>query len=274
MAMRSYADIDWNLLWQQERRKKSWKHKDNKEWDKRAPSFAKRNKDSDFSGLLLAMMRPRPSWSVLDVGCGPGTLAIPLSRLVRRVTAMDFSQQMLAQLAGQMEAAHVDNIRAVHASWSDDWQQCGVERHDLVLAARSLAVDDLAAALTKMMQWAKQEVMVVDRVGAGPFDPDLFAALGRPFDPGPDFIFTLNILLQMGITPTLDYLEFDRQRRYADRQEALAGCGWMVDDLSGEERSRLGHYVDERLTANRDGSVTLTRRQPVKWAVIRWSVNG
>ncbi len=267
-----YADIDWNRLWQEERRQKSWKRKKKKDWDKRAASFAKRNIGSDFSDLCLGLLQPESNWSVLDVGCGPGTLAIPLARRVKRVTAMDFSEQMLAELAVRAQAASLANISPVHASWSDDWQAQGVAHHDVVLAARSLAVDDLRGALEKMIQWAKKEVVVVDRVGPGPFDPDLFAALGRSFEPGPDFIFTMNILFQMGITPSLDYLEFDLQRQYADREEALEGCSWMVDDLSAAEKAKLGCYVDERLSANRDGSVTLTRRKPVKWAFIRWSV--
>lgn len=269
-----YADIDWNMLWQQARQEKSWKRKKKKDWDKRAASFAKRNLGSDFSDLCLQMLQPEPQWTVLDVGCGPGTLAIPLARRVAQVTAMDFSEQMLAELDLRTEAAALSNIKAVHASWSDDWQKCGVGRHDVVLAARSLAVDDLRGALEKMIKWSKKEVVVVDRVGPGPFDPELFTTLGRPFDPGPDFVFTLNILLQMGITPSLDYLEFDLERRYADRDEAIAGCGWMVDDLTDAERVKLSHYVDERLSVNSDGSVILTRRKPVKWAFIRWSVNG
>ncbi len=269
-----YADIDWNKLWQQERQAKSWKRKKKKDWDKRAASFAKRTLGSDFSELCLAMMQPQPSWTVLDVGCGPGTLAIPLARQVKQVTAMDFSEQMLAELAVRVEEESLDNIKPVHASWSDDWHEQGVEPHDLVLAARSLAVDDLRGALDKMIQWARKEVVVVDRVGPGPFDPELFAALGRPFDPGPDFVFTVNILLQMGITPQLDYLEFDLQRQYADRQEAFEGCSWMVDDLTNAEKSKLGRYVDERLSENKDGTVTLTRNKPVKWAFIRWQVTG
>lgn len=269
-----YADIDWNRLWQEERGRKSWKRKKKQDWDQRAASFAKRNDGSDFSGLCLALIDPEPEWSVLDVGCGPGTLAIPLARRVARVTAMDFSEQMLAELGQRAATVGLGNIRAVHGSWLDDWQGLGVAPHDVVIAARSLAVDDLAGALAKMMRWAKKEVIVVDRVGAGPFDPDLFAALGRPFAPGPDFVFTVNILLQMGVTPTLDYLEFDQQRRYADRNEALAGCDWMVDGCTAAERHGLERYVDERLSTNGDGSVTLTRRKPVKWAFIRWQVNG
>jgi SAM-dependent methyltransferase len=267
------AGIDWNMLWQQARQKKSWKGKKKKDWDMRAASFAKRNLGSDFSDLCLRMIHPEPSWTVLDVGCGPGTLAIPLARQVKRVTAMDFSGQMLAELALRVEEAELCNISPVHASWSDDWREHGVERHDVVIAARSLAVDDLGAALAKMVRWAKKEVIVVDRVGPGPFDPDLFAALGRSFEPGPDFIFTVNILFQMGITPSLDYLEFDLQRQYADRHEAIEGCRWMVDDLSAAERPRLEQYVDARLSAHKDGGVTLIRKKPVKWAFIRWQIN-
>lgn len=268
-----YSDIDWNLLWHQERQGKTWRRKKKKDWDKKAASFAKRNLGSDFSDLCLGLIRPEANWSILDVGCGPGTLAIPLARQVKSVTAMDFSEQMLAELAQRVEVADLHNIRSVQGSWVDDWQEQGVGRHDVVLAARSLAVDDLGAALKKMILWAKKEVIVVDRVGPGPFDPDLFTALGRSFEPGPDFIFTLNILLQMGVTPSLDYLEFDLQRQYADRQDAILGCSWMVDDLTEDERQKLGHYVDQRLHENNDGSVTLTRRKPVKWAFIRWKVN-
>ncbi|PLX48546.1 MAG: class I SAM-dependent methyltransferase [Desulfobulbaceae bacterium] len=268
-----YADIDWNRLWQEERRQKSWRRKKKKDWDKRANSFAKRTAGSDFSDLLLAMIAPPAGTSVLDVGCGPGTMAIPLARLGLTVTAMDFSEQMLAQLSSRAAVANLETITTIHGSWTDDWQELGVGRHDLVLAARSLAVEDLRGALEKMVAWARQEIVIVDRVGPGPFDPELFAALGRPFEPGPDFVFTMNILFQMGVTPRLDYLEFDQQRRYADRQEAMDGCGWMVDDLSDAEQQKLAAYVDERLSSNSDGTVTLTRSKPVKWAVIRWNVH-
>lgn len=268
-----YADIDWNRLWQEERRHKSWRRKKKQDWDRRATSFAKRNHASDFSAEFLALMQPQAGSSVLDVGCGPGTLALPLARQGLRVTAMDFSEQMLAELDSRAFQAGIETIKTVQASWTDDWHRLGLARHDVVLAARSLAVDDLRGALKKMIQWAATEVIVVDRVGPGPFDPDLFAALGRAFEPGPDFVFTVNILLQMGVTPRLDYLEFDQQRRYADREEALAGCSWMVDEVTKTEQRQLADYVDARLSDNADGTVTLTRAKPVKWAVIRWQIN-
>jgi SAM-dependent methyltransferase len=47
--------------------------------------------------------------SVLDLGCGPGTVAIPLARRVRVVTAVDPDEEMLAE--GRRLAAGTPNIR-------------------------------------------------------------------------------------------------------------------------------------------------------------------
>ena len=263
------TEPDWNQLWQQARRAKSWKSKKKGDWDRRAADFRKRNADSAFAQLFIEKMRPQAHWSVLDVGCGPGTLAIPLADQVAEVTALDFSQAMLDQLSKQQQRRKITNITTIHASWQDEWQH--IPRHHVCIAARSLAVDDLRQALEKLCAWATEKVFIADRVGAGPFDPDLFAALGRSFEPGPDFIYTVNILFQMGIQPSLDYLEFDQQRVFANREEALAGCSWMIDDIKKEELAGLYRYLDERLTHNSDGTVTFRRRQPVKWAFISWN---
>ncbi|MFI7105619.1 class I SAM-dependent methyltransferase [Nonomuraea sp. NPDC050227] len=49
---------------------------------------------------------------VLDLGCGPGTIAIPLARRVRAVLAVDPAQEMLAE--GRRLAGGVTNITWLH----------------------------------------------------------------------------------------------------------------------------------------------------------------
>ncbi len=39
--------------------------------------------------------------------------------------------------------------------------------------------------LRKMQRYARQTVFITDRVGSGPFDPALFAAVGRKLQLGP-----------------------------------------------------------------------------------------
>ncbi len=265
-----FGDLDWDRMWREARQAKTWRGRKKDDWDKRAPSFAKRNMHSVYAERFLALLRPDPSWSALDFGSGPGTLAIPLARQVRAVTAADFSTAMLAILDREATAAGLNNIRTVHASWEDDWRQLGIERHDLVIASRSLSVDNLRAALTRMDEWAAKRVVVSDRVGAGPFDPDVFAAVGRTLETGPDYIYTVNLLYQMGICATVDFIDLEQRRIFADRAEAIDSCRWMLDRISPTEETKLARHVDERLEPLPDGAVALSRRTPIRWAVISW----
>ncbi|MDH5298329.1 MAG: class I SAM-dependent methyltransferase [Desulfobulbaceae bacterium] len=265
-----FRDIDWNRLWQENRKTKSWRGRKKSDWDRRAPSFARRNLHSDYVERFLALLRPEASWRVLDVGAGPGTLAIPLAGMVCGVTAVDFSARMLAALREEAEKAGLVNIHTVQAAWEDDWSLHSIEPHEVAVASRSLSVDDLGAALAKLHRWATKRVVVSDRVGAGPFDPDLFAAVGRDFSPGPDYIYTVNLLYQMGIHATVDFVELERCRTFQSREEVLDSCRWMLDELSSEEEERLAAYVDERLTPLAGGAWSFCRRTPVRWAVIRW----
>lgn len=265
-----YKDIDWNQLWQEARQQKSWKKKKKTDWDKRATTFAKRNIDSGYAEQFIHLMEPDPQWRVLDIGSGPGTLALPMSSSVRAVTAVDFSPAMLAELNRRIIERGINNIRTVQACWTDDWQQQSIEPHEVAISSRSMSVYDLKGALEKLNNWATHKVFIADRVSSGPFDPELFAALGRSFDPGPDYIYTVNLLYQMGIHPTIDYILLDQTKTFACRDDALESCRWMFDDLTTSDERNLAAYVDERLERTENGDWTLVRRSPVKWAFISW----
>jgi len=265
-----YRDIDWNRMWQESRARKSWRKKKSSDWDNRAASFAERNLDSPFAGLFLASIHTETDWTVLDVGCGPGTLAIPLSRKVRQVTALDYSESMLDELGKRAAKEEIANIEAIQASWDDDWQRLGIARHDIAIASRSLSVDNLAGALSKLNDFADKAVYLADRVGAGPFDPDLFRAIGRDFFPGPDYIFTVNILYSLGIHAHVDFITLDHCRIYDSREEALQSHRWMVDNLTAEEEELLCAYVDRNLRQTGDNVWIFSRQTPPQWALIWW----
>lgn len=268
-----YRDLDWKALWQEEYRHKSRPRRKPGDWDRRAGDFAASHKESTYADEFLARFNWQPEWTVLDAGCGPGTLSLPLARQVKEVTALDFSAAMLTELAREQTRQGLTNIHRVQAAWEDDWQALAILPHDVVIASRSLAVDDLPGALAKVDQWARRLAIVSDRVGAGPFDPDLFATLQRPCEPGPDYIFTVNILYQLGIQARVDFITLEQDRAYPNREKARASLLWMLSEppLSAAEEARLEEYLDVRLQPRPDGSWLLTRRQPARWAVISWS---
>ncbi len=265
----TYSDIDWDILWRNARRQKSWNSKGVEEWDKRAPSFSSRNQTSPFVSLVLSCLPLDSSLTVLDVGAGPGTLALPIAGKVKAVTALDFSSGMLSALREQAANAGINNIRTVHCSWEDDWASFDISRHDIAIASRSLAVADLKGALRQLDRYSSRAVFIVDRISPTPFDPEAFRAIGRPFNPGPDYIYVLNILYGMGIHPHVHILRLDNSNWFADQAEAFRSYSWMFKDLSAQEETQLRHYIADNSRAC-DNGLHIERKVSPQWACIWW----
>lgn len=265
-----YADIDWNEMWTAERSRKTWRTKRNADWDQRAAGFARRNLGSSYAGEFISRMRLAPHLTVLDMGCGPGTLALPIARKVLSVTAVDFSTSMLEELNRQAAAQKITNVKTVASAWEDDWTAKGIGRHDIAIASRSLSVDNLAGALKKLDQWTTRAIYIADRVGGGPFDPNIYSAVGREFIAGPDYIFTLNILYTLGIHARVDFITIDRGRHYDSLDHAFDSCRWMLDPMTKEEDDLLREYLSRHLKNKGDGSWHLPSLKPAKWALIWW----
>lgn len=60
----------------------------------------------------------KPDMRVLDAGCGPGRVTVPLARAVGpegEVVALDVQAGMLARAREKVEAAGLENVRTLHA---------------------------------------------------------------------------------------------------------------------------------------------------------------
>ena len=93
---------------------------------------------------LIALMGLRPGDPVLDLGCGPGNLALPFARAGMAVTAMDPEPEMLAA-AGEAAREEGLAIRFVPGGSSDLKETDGPFR--LVLIGRAFHWMDRAATL-------------------------------------------------------------------------------------------------------------------------------
>jgi SAM-dependent methyltransferase len=268
----TYEDIDWDLLWQNARKKKTWKRKSAGDWDLKAESFARRTADSRYNTMFMDLLAPEKDWTVLDVGCGPGNLSIPLARRVRHVSALDFSPKMLEILNRRAEKEQIANISSCRLSWGDDWKAGGLAVHDVVIASRSLGAADLRPALEKMNRFAAREVVVTDRVGHGPFDPAAFRAVGRTLESGPDYIYTINMLYRMGIHASVGFIRLENSHVYGSMDEAFDNYVWMFKDLIDSESDRLREYVESIAGADDRGNVVLRPEHVTTWAFLRWSV--
>lgn len=266
----TFSDIDWVVLRANAYKTKAWQNKGQKEWDTKAKSFASRNKSSTYIDLFLAHLPLHPNMSVLDVGSGPGTLAIPIARKVASVTAIDFSKSMLQVLNDFAFEASIANIKTVHCAWEDDWKLKGLQPHDIAIASRALGVEDLETALKKLDAFATKYVFLTDRIGSTPFDVAAFAAIGRPFIAGPDYIYTINILYTLGIHANISVLTLERELTFHSMEEAVKSYSWMFNDITRDETAALERYLEKHIIKEESNQLTLHREVPPRWAMIWW----
>jgi ubiquinone/menaquinone biosynthesis C-methylase UbiE len=80
--------------------------------------FTKTNR----AAFIIETLALLPGMTVLDAGCGPGRLTVPLARSIGpagRVTALDIQPGMLARAKTKTEAAGLTNVEFVTAGLGD-----------------------------------------------------------------------------------------------------------------------------------------------------------
>ena len=93
-----FDSTDWASIWDQQIKLSLLKWEDADFWHTKAqlPLFGV--KTSNYTDQLLSKMKLSSENSVLDVGCGTGTVSIPLAKKVRCVTALDSDPSLLPVL--------------------------------------------------------------------------------------------------------------------------------------------------------------------------------
>lgn len=72
--------------------------------------------------VIVGLLGLDPGMKVLDAGCGPGRLTLPLAEAVGaqgEVTALDLQDGMLARVREKVQAAGLQNVKFLHAGLGD-----------------------------------------------------------------------------------------------------------------------------------------------------------
>lgn len=140
--------IDWDVEWRHARERSpltvtpETKEKWRAFWSKDANGYLEDVKAERALYERVVQRLINEGWvlnddSLLDIGSGPGTFAIPFSRHVRSVTALDDADGMLAALRKECAAQGIRNIKTLHCGWGEHTME-GL--YDLTFAALSPAV--------------------------------------------------------------------------------------------------------------------------------------
>lgn len=268
------VDVDWGAAWQEEQVGR--RHADGSEyWNMRAPSYEKTAGTSPYARTFLDLARAREGETIFDMGCGSGTLALPLARAGHEVYAADFSEAMLdLMMRRAREEGTAELIHPTLLAWDDDWNVVDIPACDLAFASRSLATSDMQEALLKLDSKARRRVCATLTTGLSPrVDSTLLEAIGRKAPRYPDCVFAFNILWGLGIKPKVEYIVSERTDAFETFDAAIEkGCD--VLQATSDERERLIEYSKRHLhEAERPDGKTwweYDHNRVTSWAFLAW----
>lgn len=120
-------------------------------WEQRAEGFAKRlgpkkkpqKRTAEVFDLVAELGFKAKGARVLDIGCGPGRIAVPLAEAGAKVTGIDISGNALEFLRANAEEQGL-SIKTIQSSWWDvDIDRLGLRnKFDLVIASMTPSVKD------------------------------------------------------------------------------------------------------------------------------------
>jgi ubiquinone/menaquinone biosynthesis C-methylase UbiE len=249
---------DWNQIWKDALLASRLTDDNYYDQEERAESYDKSENIRTDGERRVTLLDPDPSWSVLDIGAGPGTLAIPLARRVRRVTAVEPSRPMIRCLEKHLAEGQLCNVRIINSRWEDvSLEEAG--RHELVIASYSLNFEDIGEALRKMNRLASQRVCLYWFAGVTSWEEvrmDLFPPIyERKYSPYPKINIIYNLLYDWGLYPDVEVLQQTAfPRNFADYHEALSYLKSTLNIAGRDHETLLHNYIEDRWRQE-DGSL-------------------
>lgn len=192
-------------------------------WDKAARDYdtdEKEINDGRFEKVIEIFKRKGllfNEMAVLDIGCGTGTFAMTLARQGAHVTALDFSEGMLAKFR---EAIPLDLEKRI-TILKEDWHNINIRKvgwygkFDLVIAFMSPGMAT-PRAFFNMMQCSRKGCAIKGWADKRdhPILSDLWSKImEKDLEDNPQsFLYKINLLFSLGIFPeiTFDTIHWDQ----------------------------------------------------------------
>jgi cyclopropane fatty-acyl-phospholipid synthase-like methyltransferase len=255
--------IDFAAMYRDQKAATHFKGKSRTDWDDKSASMAVSTKHSPYVDAFISRMALTAEDTVLDIGCGPGSLAIPLAKRAKRVVAVDFSRGMLDALEAYAAEEDITNIETHLLGWEDSW--AALPEVDIAIASRSVEVGDIETALHKMSEQARKACYLTYKAGGSFVDMEILDYIGKQIIAKPDFWYIPLLLYRHGYLPRVDYIQTERGSIRAESAEAFVeSLIWSVHHLDAAQQARAREYYERYII----GAAQTPR--PFTWAFIGW----
>jgi len=213
-----------------------------------------------------------PTDDVLDFGCGPGRITVPVAMRVHSVTAADSARLMLKLCKQNADSAHLKNVTPLYLDFDNAVPEKDVGKHDVVICSRSAGLSDLeklssfSKRIVAINIWANAPSIpdLLGKLFAGTHDGSLFPV--RKSDRRFGYNLFFNIVYDLGYEPNIHIVEDGFTCCYATKEDAYADL-ISLGEVDIDKTAIFQRNVDQFLTRNLDGGYTflMETRSCISW---------
>jgi SAM-dependent methyltransferase len=271
--------IDWHETWKDTMSRCNLfaldKEGHPKQWTAAEAERFIKKANPQYTLFLLNQLNITASDNVLELGCGPGTLTIPVAKKVKQVTAVDSSAGMFEVLKESAEAEGLQNIVYVNKIWREvDLQSDLSAPFDVAFASNAInlmglkelqdgkgapVLDwDLEDAVLRLNSVAERVYLTMPLMRHNV--PEAFKVVGHPCYSFPSYIMVYNVLSQLGLDVAIQYFVVHEQVNH-ESTRMLERIEWILN-LDHDEVLK---FKDKIL-----GSLDDSEKGLQVWALMWW----
>ncbi|WP_419781207.1 class I SAM-dependent methyltransferase [Maridesulfovibrio sp.] len=241
-------------------------------WQDRAEDFSVGRKACDYDfgrSILSALNRKLPEQAeVLDVGCGPGSILVPMGQAGHRITAVEPAGKMVEQMRSNTESAGVDKYEVIQKIWQEVDTESLKGQFDLALSAITMWMfRDLRPQLERLESVSRHLCCIVGGAGAetsGHSDGLWNSIMGDVPQPGySEFPLAYNLLYAMGRQPEVRIVDYSTQRSAESKIQQQKLFYAKYTELTPQKEALIEQNV---MSSVQDGIV----RENCKASVVFW----
>ena len=259
--------LDFAQMYQQHMQQAHRTRKEPEHWDKRAQQMAQNcaNPNDPYLLRFSELMDFTGAQTLLDVGCGPGSISLSLADKFQSVIGIDYSGGMIEMAKIRADEMGITNTHFEQLAWEDSWGS--LPKVDISVASRSTLVDDLRAALLKLNRQTKLRVYTTHTLNPTFIDEDIIHLIGREIIRLPTYIYAVNILHQMGINARVDFIKSPNKSGFDSFDAFVDSVNWSLKNITPQETEKLREYYDAQATSGKQ--IPYPSRD---WAMVSWDV--
>ena len=210
--------------------------------------------------------------SVLEIGAGPGTLTIPLSKQVKQIVVVESSGAAVASLSKNLLGCRVENVEVMNRNWLEMGEREIGDGFDLVVCSHFLwQMKDLKRHLAKMEEASRGRCAVIQPAGRDSIVKEMWTKItgkdySGQFDPDADY-FVYLILRKWERLVNVRIMNCRIERNFEQEVRYLASFMGKYVEVDAYVMETIEQYVSKKgLCKERQSAVVMWWRIPSKYS--------